>query len=249
MKLRHKVLLIIFILLKLLGTIIAQTVKPPSENLDKVKLHTDILSEKDKDIPNYETQISELNKQITSLTMTVASTKESFYNSNIYLWTFIITALGLVIVFVGIFGYKSISDKIVELKEVNEKSASNSGEALRDMKVDLLQRISEIKSDFKDFKAEQTKGYEKFEKDSKERIEKGLGTSLQNAIEKIMKESFIQDLTDLSEQVATLTTRLDNNLSKQEFPIREIPLSKENNIDVELSTTQVNKPNNNAFDE
>jgi hypothetical protein len=195
----------------------------------------------------YDDKIEELNSRVITLTSTVASTKESFYNSSIYLWTFILSAIGLIIVIVGFFGYKSISGKMSELKTTNDNSVTKSEENMKEIKSDLIQRITDNKSDIKDFKADQTKLFEKFEKESKEKIEKGLALDLQNAIDKIMKESFSSELKDLSEQVAALTTRLENISSKEETDTT--PLQKENKFNGEKIQSTGIKPTNNAFDE
>jgi predicted phage gp36 major capsid-like protein len=118
---------------------------------------------------------------------------------------------------------------------------------MKEIKSDLIQRITDNKSDIKDFKADQTKLFEKFEKESKEKIEKGLALDLQNAIDKIMKESFSSELKDLSEQVAALTTRLENISSKEETDTT--PLQKENKFNGEKIQSTGIKPTNNAFDE
>lgn len=197
--------------------------------------------------PDYQSQIVELNKQIITLTQTVASTKESFYNSNIYLWSFIITALGLIVAIAGYLGYRSISNSIDIIKGDNEK-AINKGEAtVIEIKNDLIQRIGEVKTDIKEYKSDIQKGYEKFEKESNLKIEKGLALQLQNAIDKIMKESFSKELKDLSEQLSDLTKKFENLTSKQETPNKvEVEVNK---FDTETIITPSPNTKNNAFDE
>lgn len=249
MKLKPKILLILFLLTSWTTILVGQTAQQKVVNADSSIQKKVTPAVKEIEEPNYQSQITELNKQIISLTQTVASTKESFYNSNIYLWTFIITALGLIIVVVGIFGYKSISDKISELKSDTEKSVLRNESTVKEIKEDLVQRIVDIKSDIKEFKADQVKVFEKFDKDAIERIDKGLDSSLQKAIEKIMKESFRQELNDLSEQVADLSTKYENLISKQQVPIVEEPKPEGNNFEGEVKEKTETKSNNNAFDE
>jgi len=247
MKLKPKLLLIFILVVGCSTMLTAQRDTLLIKSVDSLKFNIDKLNESAINKSYYQEQIKELNSQILILTSTVASTKESFYNSSIYLWTFIITALGLIIVVVGIFGYKSISDKIAELKTTNDISISKSEVFVKEIKDDLIQRISDIKSDIKEFKNDQIRLFEKFEKESKDKIEKGLSLDLQNAIDKIMKESFSSDLSELSEQVADLTTKFDNLSSKEEYT--KTPVQNENKFNGETSETAVIKPTNNAFDE
>lgn len=192
---------------------------------------------------DYQNQITELHKEIASLTQTVASTKESFYNSRIYLWTFIITALGLIIVIVGFFGYKSISDKIGEIRSENDSSRNRNESALKEIKNDLIQRITELKNDMRDFKTEQNRIFEKFEKDANDKIKQGLDTELSKAIEKVMKGSFEDKLNDLTEQVNSLSQSL-NILTKTKDAA---PMgSTEENVPTAPITIE---PKTNAFDD
>ena len=63
----------------------------------------------------------------------------------------------------GYFGYKSISDKILEIKSDWENAISKSEDAVKDIKTDLVQRIIEVKDDIRDFKKDQRLVFEKFE--------------------------------------------------------------------------------------
>jgi len=194
----------------------------------------------------YQSQIIEQNKQIASLTQTVASTKESFYNTNIYLWTFIITTIGFIVAIFGSLGYRNISQKLKDLKFENEKLIAKTEVNIRDNKTDLIQRLTEIKSDIKEFKETQSKHFEKFEKDANDKMDKGLGSALQEAIEKIMKESFVGEMNGISEQVSDLKNQFENLSSKSSEQQNLIP---ENNDGLPLKEKGTIKPNKNAFDE
>ncbi|PXY40787.1 hypothetical protein DMB65_11190 [Flavobacterium cheongpyeongense] len=195
---------------------------------------------------NYKTQIDDLNKQIIDLTKTVADTKQAFYDSKLNLWNFILTGLGILIAVIGFFGYKSISGKINDLKSENEKSISKSEDNIKEIKSDLIQRITEIKTDIREFKAEQVRIFEKFEKEANDKMDKGLGSALQDAIDKIMKDSFIDEMNGINDQVSELKNQFENFTSKSEVKENETVDSSVNSI---TKSTGVTKPTKNAFDE
>lgn len=208
---------------------------------------TEILTENPKNQKvdeDYNVQIEELNKQIVDLTKTIADTKQAFYDTKLNLWNFILTGLGILIAVIGFFGYKSISGKISDLKVENEKSISKSEENIKEIKSDLIQRITEIKVDIRDFKAEQTRKFEIFEKEANDKIDKGLSSALQEAIDKIMKDSFIDEMNGINDQVSELRNQLENIISKNEIKVNETV----DNID-DTQPTGITKPTKNAFDE
>lgn len=232
----------------LFGGIYAQVNSKSTVKVDTVKKTTTAKVETIlKPEINYQEQITDLNKQISQLSQTIADTKQTFYDSKLNLWNFILTGFGLLIVIAGYFGYKSISDKISEIKLENDKATSKSEEAVKEIKSDLIQRITELKSDNKDFKTEQRQTFEKFEKEANAKIDKGLDLALQNAIEKIMKESFSSELNELSEQVSELRTKLENINSSNNNVAEEIGIKEENKFDgAEQDNTNAK---NNAFDD
>lgn len=195
---------------------------------------------------NYKNQIDDLNRQVIDLTRTVADTKQAFYDSKLNLWNFILTGLGILIGVLGFFGYKSISGKINDLKSENEKSISKSEDNIKEIKSDLIQRITEIKADIREFKTEQTRIFEKFEKGANDKMDKGLGSALQEAIEKIMKDSFIDEMNGINEQVSELKNQFENFTSKSEMKLNETGDGSIKSIT--KSTTDTN-PTKNAFDE
>lgn len=219
-----------------------------STNESKISTELKVSIEK-KDIEatqlKYQSQIIEQNKQIASLTQTVASTKESFYNTNIYLWTFIITAIGFIVAIFGSFGYRNISQKLKDLKSENEKLISKTEENIKDNKTDLIQRLTEIKSDVKEFKETQIKHFEKFEKEANDKMDKGLGSALQEAIDKIMKDSFVEEMNGISEQVSELKNQVENLSSKS----AEQAVTPNNINGLAIEEKETTKPNKNAFDE
>lgn len=223
-----------------------KNVDPPKKQIHKEQTPT-VIQTKNVD-PNYQDQISNLNKQVTELSQTVGDTKQAFYDSKLNLWNFILTGFGLLIVIAGYFGYKSISDKITEMKTDNEKSLTRSEDAVKEIKTDLVQRIGELKADMRDFKLEQNKLFEKFEVESNNRIDQGLALSLQSAIDKIMKESFIDEIKDISEQVSDLTIKFENFSSSTTNGNGLIDLPKKGENKFEDTKSIINK-NNNAFDD
>lgn len=242
-----KILLMLLILLRTVSLFAQPNPQKQSINIDSLKIIIQQAIKSNSQDPAIQTQIADLNKQIISLTQTVASTKESFYNSNIYLWTFIITALGLIIVIAGYFGYRSISDKIAEIKIENEGSTEKSETAVKEIKSDLIQRIIELKGDIKDFKEDQQRKFEKFEKEANDKIDKGLDLALQKAIEKVMKGSYAKVIDDLNAQVAELRIKVDNLTPANPAGQTQKPTPEENKFD-NTGTAEV-KPTNNAFDE
>ena len=245
---KHKIILTLLCITFSTGAIFAQVVSKPQIKVDTIqKASTAKVEQVFKPDPNYQNQITDLNKQISQLSQTIADTKQTFYDSKLNLWNFLLTGFALLIVIAGYFGYKSISDKIGEIKIENEKAMTKSEEAVKDIKSDLIQRITELKSDNKEFKIEQRQTFEKFEKNANEKIEKGLDLALQNAIEKIMKESFASDLSNLSEQVSELRNKLENIYLPQNNPSAEKGKVEENKFDgVEQQNTNAK---NNAFDD
>lgn len=239
-----KILFIIFVMFFLNFT----NAQVKANNEDKTGTELIISLEK-KDfeavVQKYQSQIIDQNKQIASLTQTVASTKESFYNTNIYLWTFIITAIGFIVAIFGFLGYRNITQKLNDLKLDNEKLISKTEENIKDNKADLIQRLTEIISDIKEFKETQIKHFEKFEKEANDKMDKGLGSALQEAIEKIMKDSFVVDMNGISEQVSELKNQVEN-LSSKSIDQTAIPV---NNIGSAIEEKETTKPNKNAFDE
>lgn len=224
---------------------------PQSKSDTKVKNETPSLvlvenTKSQKIEANYKAQIDDLNKQVIDLTKTVADTKQAFYDSKLNLWNFILTGLGILIAVIGFFGYKSISGKINDLKTENEKSITKSEENIREIKSDLIQRITEIKTDIREFKADQTRIFEKFEKEANEKIDKGLGSALQDAIDKIMKESFIDEMNGINDQVSELRNQFENFSSKSEVKENE---TVDSNINLINKSAEVTKSTKNAFDE
>jgi hypothetical protein len=244
----NKIISTILCITFFIGGVFAQVNSKPTIKVDTVKkVSITKVEQVLKPEPNYQDQITDLNKQISQLSQTIADTKQTFYDSKLNLWNFILTGFGLLIVIAGYFGYKSISDKISEIKTENEKATSKSEEAVKEIKSDLIQRITELKSDTKEFKTEQRQVFEKFEKEANAKIDKGLDLALQNAIEKIMKESFTSELNDLSEQVSELRNRLENTNSSNNKVVEEKGKSEENKFD-EAEQDSTNAKNN-AFDD
>lgn len=246
MKKNIKILFVLLIFTLNLNDLYSQ---PKEENNPKKETVEKNLSEKVKivnDQENLKSQINELNKQINELSKNLADTKQAFYDSKLNLWNFILTGLGILIAVIGFFGYKSISGRINDLKSDNDRSITKSEENIKDIKNDLLQRIIEIKDDIRDFKAEQIRLFDKFEKEANEKMDKGLGSALQEAIEKIMKESFIGEMNGISEQVSDLKNQFENFSSKSNEHQNVVP---ENNDGLSLEEKTTIKPNKNAFDE
>ena len=124
----------------------------------------------------------------------------------------------------------------------NERATSKSEASIKEIKDDLLQRITEIKSDVRDFKAEQTKLFDKFETAANDKIKQGLDTELSKAIDKVMKGSFENVLNEITEQLTDLTKRVDNLPKNTE---NKQPASEEVVPVAPLSI----EPKTNAFDD
>lgn len=245
---KNKIILIILCITFLIGGVSAQANSKRTKNYDFTKKVSTAKVEKIvTQEPNYQDQITDLNKQISQLSQTIADTKQTFYDSKLNLWNFILTGFGIVIVIAGFFGYKNISVKISEIKTDNEKSSSKSEDNVKEIKSDLNQRITDLKLDYKDFKNDQRNTFEKFEKEANAKIDKGLDLALQNAIEKIMKESFDNELNDLSEQVSELRKKLENTFSSNIKVVEEKGKNEVNKFD---GTEQnITNAKNNAFDD
>lgn len=246
MKKNIKILLVLLFFTLNLNDLYSQSKeenKPKNEAIEKDS------SEKVKKINNPEdlkNQINDLNKQIVELSKSVADTKQAFYDSKLNLWNFILTGLGILIAVIGFFGYKSISGRINDLKSDNDRSMTKSEDNIKEIKNDLLQRIIEIKDDIRDFKAEQIRLFDKFEKEAKDKMDKGLGSALQQAIDKIMKESFIKEMNGISEQVSDLKNQFENFSSKsgdQKNP------NSETEDQESVETKGITKAIKNAFDD
>ena len=245
MKMNLKIFLTLIGMAILINVVSSQSSQKRFKNIDST-FKTDRKDEDLKQIDlKYQEQIFELNKQVLQLTETVADTKQTFYDSKLNLWNFILTALGIIALVAGYFGYKSISETIQEFKIDNERAITKSEEGVKEIKTDLIQRIQEAKTDIKDYKREIESRFEKFEKESKEKIDIGLSSQLQNAIDRIMKESFSSELNELSEQLAELTTRFENFISKNDETKNEAELKNE--FDNEVDVTEITKRDNNAF--
>lgn len=217
-----------------------------SQNIEIVKKD---LSEKKNDINEDESikfQLHELNKQIVENSKNIADTKQAFYDSKLNLWNFILTGLGILIATIGFFGYKSISGRINDLKSDSERSMFKSEENIKEIKNDLLQRITEIKDDIRDFKSEQIRLFNKFEKESNDKMDNGLGSALQQAIDKIMKDSFVKEMEGISEQVSELKNQFENFSSNT---IDENISNSENSDDTIGENKKIAKPIKNAFDD
>lgn len=217
--------------------------KPLNENLIKNNLNRE---KRNADQEVLKSQINDLNKQIVELSKTVADTKQSFYDSKLNLWNFILTGLGILIAVIGYFGYKSISGKINDLKGDNDRAILKGEDSIKDIKNDLLQRITEVKNDFRDFKTEHLRLFDKFEKEANDKMDKGLGSALQQAIDKIMKDSFVKEMEGISEQVSELRKQFENFSSNS---IDNKNSDSEMKDDLSGETKGATKPIKNAFDD
>lgn len=246
MKKNIKILLVLLFVTLNLNDLYSQSNeenKPKKETVDKDLTEKVIIVN---DQESLKSQINELNKQINDHSKNLADTKQAFYDSKLNLWNFILTGLGILIAVIGFFGYKSISGRINDLKIDSDRSITRSEDNIKEIKNDLLQRIIEIKDDTRDFKAEQIRLFDKFEKEANDKMDKGLGSALQEAIEKIMNESFIGEMNGISEQVSDLKNQFENFSSKSNEQQNVIP---ENNDGLSLEEKTTIKPNKNAFDE
>lgn len=188
-------------------------------------------------------RILELKREVVDLTQIIADTKESFYNTRIYLWGFIIGAITLLIVLVGFVGVQSIRHILTEIKGDVESSKTNSNTSIKEIKEDLLKRVDDLKTDLRDFKLEQQRQFDKFEALSSEKIDKGLESAFQDAVNKIMKGTYGQVVDELQEQIAAIKITIDELKSNQSY----VPRSS--SVETGRSEPVVAmKPSNNAFD-
>lgn len=217
------------------------------ESISTDKQDSTKASFKNESIDKNEEKILELQTEIVDLTKTVADTKESFYNSRIYLWAFLIAAFALLMVVVGYFGVQSLRNKLVEIRADVENSKNGSIATIAEIKNDLNKRIDELKVDFKDFKQDQKGNLEKFETTASEKIERGLDLALQDAINKIMKGSYGAVVEDLQEQIANLTISLEEIKSSRIDGSSVVEMTK--SPQKSLIDKQSNSAPKNAFDE
>lgn len=154
---------------------------------------------------DYETKINELQREIADLSKTIGDTKQSFYDSKLNAWNFIVTAIGLVLLVFAYLGFRNISD-------------------LR----------QEINKDSRDFRAEQNGRFENFVKESDHKIQKGLDNELRQAIKKVMKGTFEEKINDIADQVAKLAERLDKivpqSAAEQTTPTAPNTIEPEKNL-------------------
>lgn len=247
MKLSNRILLfLVIIIIPSIGIFSQSKTKPNTNKVDSTVNKLTTKTEQGFSERELQSEITELKNQIAELSKNIADNKQTFYDSRLNLWNFILTAFGLVIVIAGYFGYRSIADKINELKQENQRSLDKSDESVKETKNDLVQRISENKADIKDFKSEQQKVFEKFEKEANERITKGLDLALQQAIEQVVKGSYGKVIEDLTDQVADLRKMLDDLKSLN--PSTALPTGEQQ--DQQSSAPQIPsvKPTDNAFD-
>lgn len=139
----------------------------------------------------YDSLINEQNKQITALTQTIASAKESYYNSSISNSSYVLAAIGLVILIAGGLGLNNISSRLKENKQETEA------------------RSSELKADFRDFKADVNNAITKFEVDAQSTINRSLDNSYKKAVDNIVKGTYGQSIESMEEQIADLTNKVN----------------------------------------
>ncbi|HEX8278185.1 MAG TPA: hypothetical protein VF540_05795 [Segetibacter sp.] len=246
MKGHLKVLLIVFLSQLFINFAYSQAKPSPSNRADtSLKQNVEQTNDKSKS-SDPQLEIAELRKEIAELSKNIADNKQTFYDSKLNLWNFILTAFGLVIVIAGYFGYRSIADKITEVKAENQRSSDKSEEGVREIKADLIQRIIENKTDIKDFKSDQQKAFEKFENEANERISKGLDLALQQAIEQIMKGSYSKVIDDLNEQVADLRNNVE--ALKSNNSAAETGTADKQDIKSHSTIQPSTKSSENAFD-
>lgn len=196
-------------------------------------------------------QIVELKKQIAELTQKVGDNKQVFYDSIFNVWGLLLTVIGIILVIITIKGAKNLSEKIAELKTDNKDATDRSERNISEVKIDLNQRITELNEKIREFKDDQKENFTRFEKESKEKIDKGLSSDLQRAIEKIMNDSFASQLNENSEQISELRNKVENLLSQQikTEPITQAVATKPEVNQFDGNSEKQPSGEKNAFDE
>jgi len=209
MKHYHLPIFIVFLL-----TIRATGALPPKQ---VVKLRHDTIWIKDTTLSQQKALA--MQQQIADLKSTVNATKESFYNTSIYLWTFIVGAFGIILVIGGVVGLRNVGTRVDEIRANVTTSERNNQRSLRNIRTDLDKKLDDLKTDHKEYKKEFTNRIDRFEDQTNSRIEKGLTSDMQLAVKSVMEGSFGKEVKSMSEQLGDLQTKVDRLESR--LPVAE----------------------------
>lgn len=188
----------------------------------------------------------EMRRQIADIKSTVADTKESFYNTSIYLWSFIVGAFGVILVIVGFIGFRSVGTRVDEIRDNALNNQNNTQQLIRDIKSELDKKLDDLKGEFTEYKKEFTHRADRFEDQANSRIEKGLTSDMQLAVKSVMEGSFGKEIKTMSEQLGDLQTQV-NGLESLRPLAEDLPINTNAPATPGKNAANIN-PSNNAFD-
>ncbi|MDD3480432.1 MAG: hypothetical protein PHI42_08640 [Paludibacteraceae bacterium] len=175
----------------------------------KLKTQNELLESRIDDFEKNQKTVLELKNELANANFNMANSKKEIYDSQINSLNLIFTVIGILIAILGVIGYRSISGRISDIKNEIEKDIEKLDKRASEIKTDINQKVNDIKSELKDFKKEQKEDYAKFEKSANEKIKEGLALQLQEAIDRIMKDSLGKQINNLNEQVADIFSTIE----------------------------------------
>lgn len=174
-----------------------------------LKLQNEHLEKRIDDFEKNQKTVLELKNELANANFNMANSKKEIYDSQINTLNFIFTVIGILIAILGVIGYRSITGRISDIKNEIEKDVNSTDKRVSEIKTDINEKVSDIKAELKEFKKEQKEDYAKFEKSANEKIKEGLALQLQEAIDRIMKDSLGKQIDNLNEQVADLFSTIE----------------------------------------
>lgn len=245
----------------------SQDSKTPNTNINQQNQQS--VEEKKDSEAKLNEQIIELKKQLAELTQKIGDNKQASYDSFLNSLNVYMAVFGIIILMGGIWGFIDISKKVNESKTENATLCKENKGEITILKTDLLQRVIEIKTDnttildrsekhvgerilalekrITEFKKEQKESFERFEKEANKKMDEGLNSDYQSAIQKIAESSFVPQINELSEQVAELKNTFENFQNHQNITDISTTIPEINQFDIE-SDKKPSKEKN-AFDE
>jgi hypothetical protein len=161
-----------------------------------------------KDSTAFQRQSLATQQQLVALEKTVADTKESFYNSRLYLWSIIIGLVGCLIIVGGIFGFRGFNARMDEFRQNSREQQNDTQQALNRMQDRLTEQLQEVKHDFEEHWRDLTDRADRFEDKAEKQIEKGLTSDMKSTIQLIMHSTFGMDIKKIDERLITLEDKL-----------------------------------------
>lgn len=175
----------------------------------KLKSQNEHLEKRINEFEQNQKTILEIKNELADANFNMANSKQAIYDSQLNKLNLIFTAIGIIIAILGIFGYRSISGRLSDIKNQVDKEIESLEKRREELKQDINKRVDEIKIELRDFKKEQKEEYSKFESSANERIKEGLDLQLERAIDRIMKGSLGIQINSLNEQVAELFNTIE----------------------------------------